>query len=322
MLAMKGHLLRLVLAVFAAALLAMPAAAQNADRYAFTQDYEPAPALWKLADEDTTIYMMGTIHVLPPGFAWRSPQLDDIITQAEELVVETSDYDIERNLVAFDGKLAHRIATRSPTSRNLSLPARARWRSLIRHSGLDYATMDTMPVLLALLTMGMYGDAGNPASPLFGVETVLEQEFVDSGRPVISLEDSGAVMYSLFRQEDPELLADLEAKLTGWNGKDPGSFYEVGYVPATGDAFWAAEHAWARGEVAEDFSLGFGNGPIGLAFDRNLLDRRNRAWAAWLDARLDEPGTILVAVGAGHFEGADSVLAKLLAHGLEAERIN
>jgi len=82
------------------------------------------------------------------------------------------------------------------------------------------------------------------------------------------------------------------------------------------------EHSWARGEVEEDFDLGFGGGKIAEAFNDVLLDRRNTQWAAWLDNRLEQPGTVLLAVGAGHFEGPDSVLVKLAERGLEAERIN
>jgi hypothetical protein len=48
---------------------------------------------------------------------------------------------------------------------------------------------------------------------------------------------------------------------------------------------------------------------------------RNQAWAEWLDQRLDQPGTIMVAVGAGHLAGADSVQTMLKARGIEAKRV-
>ena len=47
------------------------------------------PALWKLADEDTTIYLFGTIHLLPENFAWRTPALDQAIAASDSLVLET-----------------------------------------------------------------------------------------------------------------------------------------------------------------------------------------------------------------------------------------
>ncbi|AUX69908.1 hypothetical protein CHX26_10770 [Porphyrobacter sp. HT-58-2] len=53
------------------------------------QDYEPAPALWKLSDEDTTIYIFGTFHILPEGFRWRTALLDKLIAETDEVVFES-----------------------------------------------------------------------------------------------------------------------------------------------------------------------------------------------------------------------------------------
>ncbi|MEL1250241.1 TraB/GumN family protein [Aurantiacibacter gilvus] len=305
-----------------AAALALPAAAQEEDRYAFTQDYDPAPAIWRLADEDTTIYMLGTIHLLPEGFRWRNPQLDAIIDEAEVLVVETSDADSEGALEAMSPKFQHLLANRTPTSRQLSAQSRPLWRELVAMSGMPFEVVDSMPLMVALLGFGQASIEGDPSSYDYGVETVLEAEFSETGRPIESIEDFGQVMYGLFRVNDAEAVRELDMQLRGWGGKSVDGLYDEQADELTGDAYWAMEHAWARGEVAEDFDLGFGEGAIGEAFSEVLLNRRNSAWAEWLDTRLDQPGTVLLAVGAGHFEGPDSVLEKLRTHGLEAERIN
>ena len=47
------------------------------------------PALWKLSDADTTIYLFGTIHALPHGYQWRDGALDDAFHKADALVLET-----------------------------------------------------------------------------------------------------------------------------------------------------------------------------------------------------------------------------------------
>jgi uncharacterized protein YbaP (TraB family) len=52
-----------------------------------------------------------------------------------------------------------------------------------------------------------------------------------------------------------------------------------------------------------------------------LFRRRNATWTAWLRKRLETPGTVMVAVGAGHLAGADSVPAMLAAQGLKLKRI-
>ena len=51
-----------------------------------------------------------------------------------------------------------------------------------------------------------------------------------------------------------------------------------------------------------------------------LILRRNEAWAAEIAELMNGEGKALVAVGAGHLVGADSVPALLSAQGLDVER--
>jgi uncharacterized protein YbaP (TraB family) len=55
---------------------------------------------------------------------------------------------------------------------------------------------------------------------------------------------------------------------------------------------------------------------------RRLFSDRNQAWAQWIAKRLDQPGTVFVAVGTGHLVGSDSVQARLAASGIRTGRIN
>src|SRR5256885_7171435 len=66
---------------FAAVLVAFPAAAKGPP--------VAHPALWAVADADTTVYLFGTIHLLPENYRWRSVKLDEAVTGSQQLVVET-----------------------------------------------------------------------------------------------------------------------------------------------------------------------------------------------------------------------------------------
>jgi hypothetical protein len=55
---------------------------------------------------------------------------------------------------------------------------------------------------------------------------------------------------------------------------------------------------------------------------RTLFTERNTRWADWIAARLQSPGTVFVAVGAGHLAGKDSVLVRLAQHGIQSRRVN
>ncbi len=47
------------------------------------------PALWKVSDSDTTIYLFGTIHLLPDQYQWRTGKFDEAVRKSQTLIVET-----------------------------------------------------------------------------------------------------------------------------------------------------------------------------------------------------------------------------------------
>lgn len=53
---------------------------------------------------------------------------------------------------------------------------------------------------------------------------------------------------------------------------------------------------------------------------RMMFTERNARWADWIAARMQAPGTVFVAVGAGHLAGKDSVLVRLAEKGIESQR--
>jgi uncharacterized protein len=55
---------------------------------------------------------------------------------------------------------------------------------------------------------------------------------------------------------------------------------------------------------------------------RMLFAERNSRWADWIAGRMQTPGTVFVAVGAGHLAGKDSLLVHLAQLGIESSRVN
>lgn len=52
-----------------------------------------------------------------------------------------------------------------------------------------------------------------------------------------------------------------------------------------------------------------------------LLTDRNIRWSRWIARRMRMPGKVLVAVGAGHLAGRESVVAMLRRAGLSVRRV-
>ena len=55
---------------------------------------------------------------------------------------------------------------------------------------------------------------------------------------------------------------------------------------------------------------------------RMLFTERNARWADWIAGRMQTPGTVFVAVGAGHLAGQDSLLVRLAELGIPSKRVN
>lgn len=267
----------------------------------------PRPALWKVADRDTTIYLFGTIHLLPRNYPWVSPALDRATADSQWLVVETIiDNANPAPFVAAMQKLSRSpglppVLDRVPASKRAALAA-AITRAKVAPAALDQ--LETWAVALALLgpqfgSMNLHQDEG--------VEQRLKQRFASAGKPIGQLETNEEQLrfFDLLPEEAQRslLLGTLESPAD---------------VQKQFDGMLAA---WARGDVkaiARSFNADMSGSP-GLS--DMLLRRRNANWSGWIERRLAQPGTLMVAVGAGHLAGRDSVQAMLERRGLRVTRV-
>jgi uncharacterized protein YbaP (TraB family) len=77
---------------------------------------------------------------------------------------------------------------------------------------------------------------------------------------------------------------------------------------------------WAKGD-ADQLAAIMNEGMSDPAVAEALLYSRNANWAEWIDARLDQPGSVFIAVGAGHLAGTKSVQDYLAQKGITVTRV-
>jgi len=84
----------------------------------------------------------------------------------------------------------------------------------------------------------------------------------------------------------------------------------------------AMQTAWKRGDQSVFVSM-LGQLEQGSpdAY-RMMFTERNARWADWIAGRMQTPGTVFVAVGAGHLAGKDSLLVRLAEQGITSARLN
>ncbi|HEX6375449.1 MAG TPA: TraB/GumN family protein [Allosphingosinicella sp.] len=264
------------------------------------------PAMWKLADSDTDIYLFGTIHLLPEGQAWRTAAFDAALAGADELVLEVADIDDMMASAQAMQKLGLSpglppIAERVPEGKRAAL------RAMIAESGYPEAVFDRLETWAAALPLLGVTFKRLGLDPSLGVERQIGAPFRASGRKVTGLET-------------------IEQQLGYFDGLSESAqrallLAVVEDSAETRAEFRAMLDAWSRGDLAGIARSFDDETQMSPELKEALMRRRNQRWAAWLAARLETPGTVFVAVGAGHLAGEDSVQAMLKAQGLKAKRV-
>jgi len=265
------------------------------------------PAMWKVADSDTTIYLFGTIHLLPKGTQWRSATFDKAAAGSDTLVVETKiDEGDPTAVLAELFKLAVSPGL-PPLSSRVPVAKKAALDAAVAKSGIPAQVLDKMETwAAAFLLLGVqFKELG--LDPGSGVESTLKKQFEDGGKAIDQLETNGEQL-GFFDKLSEE---SQRTFLIGVLDEDA----------AMKDQFGGMLKDWANGNVkgiAESFNAELSEAP---ELKDALLVRRNANWARWVRGRLAKPGTVMVAVGAGHLAGDQSVVSFLQKDGVKVTRV-
>jgi len=264
------------------------------------------PAMWKVADSDTTLYLFGTIHLLPEGQGWRTPAMDSALAGSDELVLEVANVDDMMAGAQAMAKLGMSpglppIAERIPEGKRTAM------RSMIAESGYPEAIFDRLETWAAAMALLGVTFKRLGLDPSLGVERQIGAPFRASGKTVTGLETVEQQLgYLDTLSEDAQRAMLLSV---------------VEDSAETRTQFKAMLAAWASGDL-EGIARTFDDETqMSPELKTALMSRRNAAWAEWLAKRMERPGTAFVAVGAGHLVGEGSVQAMLKKKGLKAKRV-
>ncbi|QQR40850.1 TraB/GumN family protein [Devosia rhizoryzae] len=265
-----------------------------------------APALWKVSDEDSSIWLFGSVHLLPPDLDWRSARLDKVLSKADRVYFET-DVSVEAQMrimpMTFD--LAY-----NRDGKLLSDTIGPKLTARVRQAAEDY--LIPMPLLLTMrpwmaattLSIGPLTDSGY--DPLLGVEAVLgaavpkeRTGYLETPEQQIGFLASGS---------DEEQIAMLEATLDTLHVMQSD-------IDSMVDA-WMAGTPELLGEV---FMSQMGDYDDGMV--TRLIDDRNRDWVEQIDAMLERNEKALLVVGAAHLVDEISVVTLLEERGFTSQRV-
>jgi hypothetical protein len=265
---------------------------------------EARPALWRVSDADTTIWLLGTIHVLPGNVRWQTPAIRDAIDHADALVMELPD-DPAGTTRTFEAMASASglppIAERIPPARRTVLAA------ALKAGGVEAQQIDGKKSWAAAFIIAGAPNAAKGITRENGVEAGLSEAFAARHRPSSGLE-TAAAQFAIF-----DRLPEAAQRVLLNRAIDSA---------ASGSAdYQATLAAWAAGDerrIAATIDPAFRAAP---EIAGQVVRARNGDWAGKIAARMSRPGRVLVAVGVGHLVGSDSLPAMLRARGLKVERV-
>lgn len=263
------------------------------------------PALWKVADADTTIYLFGTVHILPDGKEWLTPAVSQALSSSDVMVTEIlasemGDAAMQQRMLQL-GMLPQGQTLRSL----LNAEQRATYEMALQKLNIPAQTFDQFKPWMAAMTLSLLPLIQQGYNPEAGVEKALEQAAGPAlQRAALETVEQQIAVFDQMPQ-DAQIAFLVETAQDAEN------------IKPMLDRMVAAWMAGDADLLARIMNEGMESNPL-LA--ERLLYERNRNWARWIDQRLQQPGTVFMAVGAGHLAGQNSVQDYLVQQNIAAAR--
>jgi uncharacterized protein len=302
---------RSLLVLSASAFILLPVA------YAQTPAPGPGLPIWIVKDEDSTIYITGTVHILRDGAEWMGPKLDSALDASTELRLELAEIASPAALQAGIRTLLPEYgAYEGPPITSLLTPEEnaALVAELLAVGAPDdaLALIDTHQPWFAIQMLGRdYFTGVHKFSN--GIDNVLARWATDRGVPVKGMESLEVQIALAAGSTFDEQMAALRFRLK------PSPAAQLMNQRVIDAAFGS----WLRGETSMAEALvmfmRIGSASGGGSTDP-LLKNRNEAWAATIEDMLAGSGVSFIAVGAAHLVGPDSLQSRLKLRGITAER--
>jgi uncharacterized protein len=249
------------------------------------------PALWVLKDEDTTIYLFGTIHILRSNINWFDGQIKSAFEGSSEVVLELLDADDPKFAQVMLGMARDKSGV--PLTKRMKLADANAYKKAMVGLGVPYTAFEGYRPWFVSVALSLIPTQRAGFDPNSGVEAVLKAQASKNGKALVGLE-TGIEQIGFF----DKMSDDLQIAMLNGSVKD---------IPNATKNLDQLVDSWVKGDVkrlAKLMNAGMQETP---EVGKILLTDRNARWAGWIDKRMEKPGTVFLAVGAGHLAGKGSV---------------
>ena len=262
------------------------------------------PAMWVIKDSDSTIYLIGTLHLLKHETEWKSEKVKKTVGESTELWLEIAEEENQAALQPLIAKLG--FDPGKPLSTKLNQAQRKKLEKITATYGLPAANLEPMQPWLAAVVLGITPLVKAGYDPKAGIDRMLRELAVAEGDQIRGFETTGAQL---------RMMADL-----------PQAVQIAFLVETLDDVEEGLElvekiaKAWMDGDIETIARLGVAElKREAPAVYRRLMVDRNVAWSEQTIEILKGSGVVQIAVGALHLAGPDSLQAQLEKKGIKVE---
>lgn len=295
--------------IMALSAFALVAACSTADEVAPPAQISEGPAIWQVADKDTTVYIFGTAEALPPDTDWRSDAVTAAFAASDRIIIETDESpEAQAKLGPVIQSLGLYQDGRTLTGA-LTEAQQQEVGAVTQSLGAPLAALNRLKPWLAGIQIGALNAQRQGYQTWSSGLSAMLADAKAADKPVTFLEESRVVLLTTISNLPEETHVNMLVSAAQQTRDKPTQAADIVPFYLAGDVDVLAQRYHGEGQWADQ-----------LLYD-TLLVERNQEWAGKIaDLLENENGTILFAIGTGHVLGPDSLQNMLEEQGISVQR--
>ena len=254
-------------------------------------------AIWKLSDDNSTVYLAGSVHLLRERDMPYPKAYDTVYEDSEELVFEIDMKEMNAPGAAIKMRQLGTLPTGKTLGDHLSQETLAALNGYLKANNLPAGMFNQFTPGMVYLTLGSMEALRQGARPDLGIEMQFHKKAEKDGKPGSGLETT-AYQMSRFNELDVETLNDLIKETIEASDQNEDTLNSIIEAWKSGDA--ESLQKLVHDEMAER--------PAVLEI---LLVERNQNWIPVIEEKLAGDKNVMFIVGAAHLVGEGSVVQLL-----------
>jgi uncharacterized protein YbaP (TraB family) len=262
------------------------------------------PAMWVIRDKDSTIYLIGTLHLLRHETEWNAAKVKKALTESSELWLEVADIDDQASVAPLIAQYG--IDREKTLSSKLNATQKEKLAKVAATYSVPLASLEPMKPWMAALMFAVLPLQKAGYDPNAGIDRLLKAQAEKEGDKIYGFETAEEQVRFFAELPESEQIAFLEETL-GDAEKGTAQLEKLA-------------KAWINGdnETIGNILVNEFKKEAPAVYEKFLV-QRNIAWSEKIAEILKGSGVQQIAVGAAHLAGPDSLQVQLAKRGIKVE---